>query len=107
MILSNSSLLSINISSPPKTIYFFTQRVPYYLLVFILRIQAHNHTLSGPDLPYHFVGSPLILQVLSHRWSIYFYFADASARTSSDTPQRVLIFFFYTNQRKAVKIILE
>lgn len=75
--------------------------------MFILRIQAHNHTLSGPDLPYHFVGSPLILQVLSHRWSIYFYFADASARTSSDTPQRVLIFFFYTNQRKAVKIILE
>lgn len=101
MILSNSSLLSINISSPPKTIYFFTQRVPYYLPVFILRIQAHNHTLSGPDLPYHFVGSPLILRVLSHN------FADASARTSSDTPQRVIIFFFCTNKQKTMKIILK
>ena len=43
------------------------------------------YTLGGSDLPYHFVGPLLILRVLSHGQIIYFYFADASARTRSDT----------------------
>ena len=57
-----------------------------------------RYTLSGSDLPYHFVGFPphstspipqgtfsTFSLTLSHEQIIYFYFADASARTSSDT----------------------
>lgn len=61
-----------------------TNTIPFY---FSTVSDRKSRTMHSAVRTYRIISSVslLILRVLSHGRSIYFYFADASARTSSDT----------------------
>lgn len=66
-----------------------TNTIPFYFSTISDRTSRATHSAVRT---YCIISSVslLILRVLSHGRSIYFYFADASARTSSDTASTCL-----------------
>ena len=66
-----------------------TNTIPFYFSTVSDRKSRATHSAVRT---YRIISSVslLILRVLSHGRSIYFYFADASARTSSDTASTCL-----------------
>ena len=66
-----------------------TNTIPFYFSTVSVRKSKATHSAVRT---YRIISSVslLILRVLSHGRSIYFYFADASARTSSDTASTCL-----------------
>ena len=66
-----------------------TNTIPFYFSTVSDRKSIATHSAVRT---YRIISSVslLILRVLSHGRSIYFYFADASARTSSDTASTCL-----------------